>query len=55
MRKVEEKLWGEVWKSVLGCGRRCGKCVRVEAGGGAGKCGEVKERCGGSGKVWGKV
>ena len=33
-------MWGEVWERVLGCGGRCGKCVGVEEGGGAGKSGE---------------
>ena len=37
MREVGVR--GNVGRSVLRCGGRCGKCVKVEEGGGAGKCG----------------
>ena len=49
---VRERVLGnvrEVWENVLRCGRRC---VRVEDSEG---WGEVKEKCGGSEKMWGEV
>ena len=52
----EVGVQGNVGKSVGKCVRVWGRCVRVEDTGGWWKMWvEVKERCGGSEKMWGKV